>query len=83
MPITENQIKKAKAPFCVVGDCLRGPRKGLPRKERPSKVIGFSGNDPLNVGGGIFPNNPSVYFEGGGWGLLTDVMQHYTIVSDI
>ena len=82
MPITEQQIKTVKAPFYVVGDCLRGSRKGQPRKEKPSKVIGFSGNDPLNVGGGLLPNNPSVYFEGGGWGLLTDVMKYHTIVKE-
>lgn len=83
MPITEKEIKEVSTPFYVVGDCLRGPRKGLPRKEKPSKVVGFSENDPLGVGGGIFPETPAVHFESGGWGLLTDVMRYHTIVNDI
>lgn len=81
MPITENEIKNIEAPFFIVADCIRGPRKGKPKKERPSKVIGFSGNDPLNVGGDIFPSNPTVYFENGGWLLLCHLMQHHSIVK--
>lgn len=81
MPIKENEIKDVECPFLIVADCLRGPRKGLPKKQKPSKVIGFSENDPLGVGGGIFPNNPTVYFEKGGWLLLSDLMRNHTIVT--
>ena len=82
MPITEEQIRIVKAPFYIVADCLRGKRKGLPRKQKPSEVTGFSDNDPLGVGGGIFPNNPTVYFKNGGWVLLSDLMRYHTIVNN-
>lgn len=81
MPITEDEIKSIKAPFYIIADCQRGKRRGLPRKGKPSKVTGFSNIDPLGVGGGIFPNNPTVYFENGGWVLLSDLMRLHTIVN--
>jgi hypothetical protein len=81
MPITESEIKSIECPFFIVTDCQRGPRKGQPKKEKPSKVVGFSGNDPLGVGGGIFPDNPTVHFEKGGWLLLSDLMHYHTIVK--
>ena len=81
MPITEQEMKKAKAPFYIKCDCARGPRKGLPLKAGdPSKVTGFSDNDPLGVGGGIFDDYPTVYFEKGGWLLVEHLMRYHTIV---
>ena len=82
MPITEEEIKLAKAPFHIVVDCSRGPRNGFPKKETPSKVTGFSETDPLGVGGGMFPDYPAVYFERGGWLLLPDLMKYHSIVPE-
>ena len=82
MPITDQEIMNAKAPFHIVVDCAAGPRKGQPKKEKPSKVTGFSENDPLGVGGGIFPDYPTAYFEKGGWLLVQDLMRYHSIVPE-
>ncbi len=82
MTITTKELLATTLPYFIVADCRAGKRKGSPKKEKPSKVIGYSCNDPLNVGGGIFTNNPTVYFENGGWVLLSDFMKNYSIVSN-
>lgn len=82
MPITENEIKAAKAPFWIKVDGKRG--KPL-KAGKPSKVIGFTEQDPLGVGGpsiiGDFPDFPTVYFEKGGWLLVEHLMKFHTIVT--
>lgn len=66
--ITRKQIAAAKAPFVV---------KSI-HDGRTATVTGFSENDPLGVGGymGLLPSTPTAYFEGGGWCLLSDLMEH-------
>ena len=71
MTITEEQIQNVSAPFKV--------RK--PGRKTISTVTGFSQNDPLGVGGGIFPDMPTVYFENGGWLLVSDLMRHFELVE--
>lgn len=63
------ELKRAKAPFDVIGkkDGSRGT------------VIGFKQNDPLGVGGGIFPDMPVAYFEDGGWLLVSDLLRNYEL----
>lgn len=80
MPITQEEIMNVEAPFYIVDDCSKGPRKGKPRKRKPSEVTGFTENDPLGVGGGMFPNMATVYFKNGGWLLLKDLMRLHSIV---
>jgi len=80
--ITQEQLQKQKVPYFVVSDCMAGKRKGLPKKQRPAKVVGYTENDPLGVGGGLFPDNPTVHFETGGWVLITDLMRFHSIVSE-
>jgi hypothetical protein len=82
MPITTKELLVTKPPYLIVADCRSGKRKGLPKKERPSEVVGYSGNDPLKVGGGILQNNPCVYFKNGGWVLLSDFVKNHSIVSN-
>jgi len=82
MPITKEQLKETKVPYLIVADCRAGKRKGLPKKEQPSTVVGYSVNDPLGVGGGIFDTNPCVYFKSGGWVLLSDFVKNHSIVSN-
>lgn len=48
----------------------------------PVKVTGFAENDPLDVGGGLLPDIPVVYLEGGGWILVKSLMHYYTIVPE-
>lgn len=61
---------KAKAPFKVK------PKAG----GKPVTVVGFSQNDPLGVGGGVFPDMPTCYFKSGAWLLVSDLMKHYELV---
>ena len=62
------QLKSMKAPFDVVD-----------KKGNRHTIIGFKQNDPLGVGGGIFPDMPVAYFQGGGWLLVSDVLRNYEI----
>ncbi len=72
MPITVEEMNAATAPFKVE---LDGKRRV------PIIVEGFSENDPLGVGGGIFPDMPAAYLKSGGWLLVKDLMCHYSIVQ--
>lgn len=69
--ITAEQMRSVTAPFNV----------RRPGHKRVSTITGFSRNDPLGVGGGIFPDMPTAYFEGGGWLLVKDMMRHYELVE--
>lgn len=63
-------LQKAKAPFDVI--CTKKGGSG-------GTVIGFSQNDPLGVGGGILPDMPVAYFQGGGWLLVSDLLRYYEL----
>jgi hypothetical protein len=67
-----DQIKDLEPPFKVKSK----------HSKRTAIVIGFSRNDPLGVGGGLLPDMPTVYFEGGGWLLLSDFMDHWELIPD-
>ena len=73
MGISKEALLQIEAPFTVVCD--------LHKKQRPIQVVGFKQNDPLGVGGGLFPDIPVVVFEGGGWLQVQDLMKHYTLLS--
>ena len=76
MAITEQQLKKLKAPFQVT----LSTRNGKPRKNSsPIEVVGFTQNDPLGVGGRMLPDIPVVHFKGGSWITLKDLMRYYCI----
>ena len=66
-------LKKVKAPFDVVCKLPNGSG---------GTVIGFAQNDPLGVGGGIMGDFPVVYFKGGGWLLLADLLRHYELAPN-
>ena len=67
------EVKTYTAPFVV-----RHKTTG-----ETATVSGFSQNDPLGVGGGFFPDMPTVYFEGGGWLLLNDFLKNYDFVMEV
>jgi hypothetical protein len=69
--VNKQELLKQKAPFDVV-------EKG---KKTKLTVKGFSENDPLGVGGGLFPDMPAVHFESGGWILVDDLLEHYDLIS--
>lgn len=69
--MTKQELLKARAPFAVVSK----------HDGAMATVTGFSENDPLGVGGGIFPSMPVAYFEGGGWSLVSDLMRHWDIAK--
>ena len=65
------QLKSMKAPFDVVD-----------KDGNRHTIVGFKQNDPLGVGGGIFPDMPVAYYDGGGWLLVSDVLRHYEIAAE-
>jgi hypothetical protein len=65
------QLKSMKTPFDVVD-----------KDGNRHTIVGFKQNDPLGVGGGIFPDMPVAYFDGGGWLLVSDVLRHYEIAAE-
>lgn len=67
--MTREQLMSAKAPFRITD------KKG----KYCGTVIGFSQNDPLGVGGGIMPDMPTCYFEGGGWLLVEDLLRNHEL----
>jgi len=71
MTMTRNELMGLQAPFQVI---FRGSKKKL-------TVTGFSQNDPLGVGGGMFPDMPTVYFKNAGWLLVDDLLKHYEIAK--
>ena len=81
MTISKKQLENIEIPFKVVSDHRRGKMKGQPTNKKPSIIVKCSSNDPLGVGGGLFPDMPTVYFENGGWLLLCDLMKYFSIVE--
>lgn len=72
--MTLEELKSAKAPFKV---------RSKVEPKRISIVTGFSQNDPLGVGGGIFPDMPTAYFKGGGWLLVDHLLENYDLVRRV
>lgn len=69
--MTKEDLLQQKSPFDVV-------EKG---KNNRITIEGFAQNDPLGVGGGMFPDMPVAYFKGGGWLLLDDLIDNYEIAN--
>ncbi len=46
--------------------------RSVRRPRNTAIVTGFSQNDPLGVGGGLLPDMPTAYFEGGGVIIATE-----------
>lgn len=69
--MTRKELLAEKAPFNV----------RLIGKKRIVIVTGFAQNDPLGVGGGLFPDMPTAHFKNGGWLLVTDLIKNYEIVK--
>ena len=67
------ELQKFKIPFNVYG----------PRDKYQGTVIGYSQNDSLSVGGGLFPNIPCVHFKSGAWLLVSDFLNNYKIACSI
>lgn len=67
--MTEQELKAAQAPFFVVSKHDR----------TQATIVGFSENDPLGVGGGLFDDMATAYFDGGGWCLVRDLMRHWDV----
>jgi hypothetical protein len=63
-----SELEKVKAPFEVIDP-----------NGKTLTVKGFTENDPLGVGGGLFPNMPCAHFERGGWILLKDLLDFYEL----
>ena len=73
MPIEKHILLEQEAPFQVTLDAK--PRR------KPLTVKAFAQNDPLGVGGGLLPDIPVVYFQGGGWITADDLMPLYSLVE--
>jgi hypothetical protein len=76
MTITDKELQNIKAPFTVKWVGKRGKPVG-----KPFVVSGFSENDPLSVGGGMFPNFATAHFKGGGWTLVADLQRCYALIT--
>lgn len=68
--MTFEELQQVEVPFEVVSV----------HDKHVATVTGFSENDPLGVGGGLFPNMPTAYFEGGGWLLVNHLLKNFDIV---
>jgi len=64
------ELKAAKVPFDVIST-----------QGHTSRVIGFTQNDPLGVGGGAFEDMPCAWFEGGGWLLVSDLLRYHELLD--
>lgn len=69
--MTKEELLQSRAPFHVVSK-YDGHR---------AIVEGFSENDPLGVGGGLLPDMPTCYFEGGGWLLAQDLLDNFDLAA--
>ncbi len=81
MSIDIEELRNIKCPFKVAIDYKIGKKKGTPNKNNIAHIVGFSENDPLGVGGGLFPNFSVVHFKNGGWLLVEHLMKYYSIVE--
>lgn len=66
-----NDLRRQIAPFRVVS--VHNGNEAI--------ITGFSENDPLGVGGGMLPNLATVYFDGGGWCLVSDLLEHWELAD--